>query len=209
MRPMGRVPVARFPMVTQVRCPKGHVWGEFEEEAAPADPTTPVVCPYCGALCTDIGDLLPPTRLANNRVTDHSVEQSLTEFSGYEILSVLGRGGMGIVYKARQIRTDRVVALKVPGHLDLETRVRFTIEAQAAARVSHPNIVQVYEVGERDGRPFLALEYVAGGTLAERLTGAPLTPRSTAALIETLAGAVAAAHSHGIIHRDLKPANIL
>ena len=73
---------------------------------------------------------------------------------------MLGRGGMGVVYKARQVRTDRVVALKVPGHLDLETRVRFTTEAQAAARVSHPNIVQVYEVGEPDGRPFLALEYV-------------------------------------------------
>ena len=70
---------------------------------------------------------------------------------GYQILDVLGRGGMGVVYRARQVRTDRIVALKVPGYLDLETRVRFTTEAQAAARVSHPNVVQVYEVGEASG----------------------------------------------------------
>src|SRR5262245_47378437 len=116
---------------------------------------------------------------------------------------------MGIGYKARQIRTDRVVALKVPGHVDLETRVRFTTEAQAAARVSHPNIVQVYEVGEHRGRPFLALEYVPGGTLAEWLTGTPQPPRAAAALAETLARAVGAAHAHDVVHRDLKPANIL
>lgn len=105
-------------------------------------------------------------------------------------MGVLGRGGMGIVYKARQVRTDRIVALKVPGHLDLESRTRFTTEAQAAAQVSHPHIVQVFEVGEHQGRPFLAMEFVDGGTLADRLTGSPLPARTAAALMETVARAV-------------------
>src|SRR5262245_4392303 len=197
-----------LPMGTKVRCPKGHVWGvdEFDAEGAPA---ASVDCPYCGALCTLAGEPVPPTRRGTIAERFLTSEPARAEFPGYEILGVLGQGGMGVVYKARQVRTDRVVALKVPGHLDLETRVRFTTEAQAAARVSHPHIVQVYEVGEYLGRPFLALEYVDGGTLASTLTGAPLPPRAAAALAETLATAVGAAHAHGVMHRDLKPANIL
>src|SRR5262245_19292521 len=197
-----------LPMGTKVRCPKGHVWGvdEFDAEGAPA---ASVDCPYCGALCTLAGEPVPPTRRGTIAERFLTSEPARAEFPGYEILGVLGQGGMGVVYKARQVRTDRVVALKVPGHLDLETRVRFTTEAQAAARVSHPNIVQVYEVGEHQGRPFLALEYVPGGTLAERLIGTPHPPRPAAQLAETLARAVGAAHAHGVVHRDLKPANIL
>jgi tetratricopeptide (TPR) repeat protein len=154
----------------------------------------------------------PPTRVAPATKGEPAVTAEPTVqpiVPGYQILDILGRGGMGVVYKARQIRTDRVVALKVPGHLDLETRVRFTTEAQAAARISHPHIVQVYEVGEHQGRPFLALEYVDGGTLASTLTGAPLPPREAATLAATLAAAVGAAHTQGVVHRDLKPANIL
>ncbi|HKB04060.1 MAG TPA: serine/threonine-protein kinase [Gemmataceae bacterium] len=194
-----------------VRCPKGHVWGidEFDPDAELAAPTAPVACPYCGALCTVAAEPLPATRRGTNQEPVPTDDPPRAEFPGYEILGVLGRGGMGIVYKARQVRTDRVVALKVPGHLDLETRVRLTTEAQAAARVSHANIVQVYEVGEHRGRPFLALEYVPGGTLADRLNGAPHPSNSAAALAETLARAVGAAHAHGVVHRDLKPANIL
>jgi eukaryotic-like serine/threonine-protein kinase len=189
-----------------IRCPRGHSWdpAEFDDDPAPVD--SPVACPYCGALCTPTVQSLgvtPPVFLSTD---DTDVRPTIP---GYQVLDVLGRGGMGVVYKARQVRTDRVVALKVPGHLDLETRVRFTTEAQAAARVSHPHIVQVYEVGEHQGRPFLALEYVDGGTLSERLTGNPLPPRAAAALTETVARAVGAAHAHGVIHRDLKPANIL
>jgi len=197
-------------MATQVRCPKGHVWGpdEFDLDGE-APPTAPLACPYCGALCTMVADSRAHTVRGMAPTPVPAEDLPRAEFPGYEILSELGRGGMGVVYKARQIRTDRVVALKVPGHLDLETRVRFTTEAQAAARVSHPNIVQVYEVGDHQGRPFLALEYVPGGTLAERLTGAPLAPKAAAALIETVARAVGAAHAHGVVHRDLKPANIL
>src|SRR5262245_50025131 len=197
-------------MATQVRCPKGHVWGpdEFDLDGE-APPTAPLACPYCGALCTMVADSRAHTVRGMAPTPVPAEDLPRAEFPGYEILSVLGSGGMGVVYKARQLRTDRVVALKVPGHLNLETRVRFTNEAQAAARVSHPNIVQVYEVGEHQGRPFLALEYVAGGSLADRLTGAPLPPRPAASLIETVARAVGVAHAHGVIHRDLKPGNIL
>jgi tetratricopeptide (TPR) repeat protein/tRNA A-37 threonylcarbamoyl transferase component Bud32 len=198
-------------MGTEVRCPKGHLWRPDEfDDTAPADPTGPLACPYCGALCTAVAE--PATRVppATKPDPEPAAEPNAPPaIPGYQVLGALGRGGMGVVYKARHVRTDRVVALKVPGHLDLETRVRFTTEAQAAARVSHPHIVQVYEVGEHQGRPFLALEYVDGGNLAETLTGSPLPPRAAAALAETLAGAVGAAHAHGVVHRDLKPANIL
>ena len=131
---------------------------------------------------------------------------------GYEVLGVLGRGGMGVVYKARHLRLKREVALKVLREGDLATeeeRARFLAEAGAVARLNHPGIVQVYEAGEHEGTPYLALEYVAGGSLSTRLTGAPLPPRDAAQLIETLARAAHHAHERGIIHRDLKPANVL
>ena len=131
---------------------------------------------------------------------------------GYEILEVIGAGGMGVVYKARHRSLDRVVALKMilsgAAATDAE-RWRFRAEAEAAARLQHPNIVQVYEVGEADGRPFLALEYVPGGSLAAQLTGHGIDPRQAAELVLQLAEAVRHAHDHGIVHRDLKPANIL
>jgi tetratricopeptide (TPR) repeat protein/tRNA A-37 threonylcarbamoyl transferase component Bud32 len=191
---------------SSIRCPQGHTWDPLEFDDAPAPGDGPIACPFCGALCT--GTIGPAkTRVAGEPPADDP--DAPPTIPGYEIHGVLGRGGMGVVYKARQMRTDRVVALKVPGHLDLETRVRFTTEAQAAARVSHPHIIQVFEVGEHQGRPFLALEFVDGGTLAERLTGTPLPARSAAALAETLARAIGAAHNQGVVHRDLKPANVL
>src|SRR5262245_32611657 len=198
-------------MGTKVRCPNGHVWGpdEFDGEAGASDLPKSVPCPFCGTLCAVTDEGVGSTRRANGHAPHRADPAPVAEFPGYEVIGLVGRGAMGLVYKARQIRTDRVVALKVPGHLDLETRVRFTSEAQAAARLSHPNIVQVYEVGEHNGRPFLALEYVDGGTLAATLTGAPLPPRAAAALVETLAAAVGVAHTHGVVHRDLKPANVL
>src|SRR5262245_54021618 len=132
--------------------------------------------------------------------------------TGYEVLGVLGRGGMGVVYGARQMRLNRVVALKVVlagAHASAEHRVRLLQEAEAAAAISHPNVVQVYEVGESDGLPFIALEYCTGGNLADRLAGTPLPPRDAAALVEKLAGAAQDAHDRGIVHRDLKPTNVL
>jgi WD40 repeat protein len=131
---------------------------------------------------------------------------------GYEIVGELGRGGMGVVYKARQLGLNRLVALKMvlSGQFAGEQeRARFRTEALAAARLSHPNVVQVYEVGEHQGRPYLALEFVAGGSLAERLRAGPLPPRPTAELVERLARAIQAAHDKGVVHRDLKPANVL
>jgi serine/threonine-protein kinase len=133
-----------------------------------------------------------------------------SRFAGYEILGELGRGGMGVVYKARHEGLNRLVALKMirPGG-DLEERARFKAEAEAVARLQHPNIVQIHEVAEHDGRPFLSLEYCGGGSLSDRLDGTPLPPAEAATLIETLARAMGHAHRHGIIHRDLKPANVL
>jgi WD40 repeat protein len=131
---------------------------------------------------------------------------------GYELLDELGRGGMGVVYKARQIKLNRLVALKMilaGGHAGEPELARFRTEAEAVARLQHPNIVQIYEVGEADGRPFFSLEFVDGGSLEERLAGTPLPPRRAAQLVETLAHAIDAAHQRGIVHRDLKPANIL
>ncbi len=131
---------------------------------------------------------------------------------GYEILEELGRGGMGVVYKARQVKAGRVVALKMilaGCHAGAADLARFRTEAEAVARLQHPNVIQIFEVGEVEGRPFFSLEYCAGGSLAVALRGAPLEPAAAARLVETLAGAMHAAHSQGIVHRDLKPANIL
>jgi serine/threonine-protein kinase len=130
---------------------------------------------------------------------------------GYEILEVLGRGGMGVVYKARQLRLNRLVALKMVlagAHAAPQELARFHTEAEVVARLQHANIVQVYEIGDQEGRPFMALELVEGN-LARNLAGTPLPARQAAQWLETLARAVHHAHQHGIIHRDLKPANVL
>jgi serine/threonine protein kinase len=131
---------------------------------------------------------------------------------GYEILAELGRGGMGVVYQARQVGLDRLVALKVmlagacAGPEDL---ARFRREAEAIARLQHPNVVAIYEVGDQGGVPHFSMELCDGGSLAQRLAGGPLAPRRAAELVETLARAVQAAHEAGVVHRDLKPANVL
>jgi serine/threonine protein kinase len=135
----------------------------------------------------------------------------LPSVPGYEVLGELGRSGMGVVYQARQVRLNRLVALKMVrgGHAGAEELARFRAEAQAVARLQHPNIVQIHEVGEADGKPFFCLEFVAGGSLDKRLSGTPLPAGEAAALVRTLAGAVDYAHRRGVVHRDLKPANIL
>ena len=131
---------------------------------------------------------------------------------GYEILRELGRGGMGVVYQARHTKLNRLVALKMilaGSHAGAADLARFQTEAEAIARLQHPNIVQVYEVGEHEGKPFFSLEFCAGGSLEKKLNGTPLPPREAAALVETLARAMQAAHEQHVIHRDLKPANVL
>jgi WD40 repeat protein len=130
----------------------------------------------------------------------------------YDVLAEVGRGGMGVVYKARHRGLNRLAALKMvlAGEFASATQeLRFRLEAELAARVQHPNIVQVYEIGSHEGRPFLAMEWVEGGSLANQLNGKPWPAGEAAALIETLARAIDVAHSEGIVHRDLKPANIL
>jgi serine/threonine-protein kinase len=136
----------------------------------------------------------------------------LPRIIGYEVETILGRGGMGIVYKARHLRLNRSVAIKMllPGaYAGLEERERFFREAEAVAGLRHANLVQIHDVGDHDGRPYFSLEYVEGGSLAQKLLGAPLRAHQAAALLVTLADAVQMAHHGGIVHRDLKPANIL
>ncbi len=132
--------------------------------------------------------------------------------AGYELLGVLGRGGMGVVYKARQVALGRVVALKMVlggGHARETDLARFRAEAQAIARLQHPNLVQVYEVGEYQGQPWFSMEYVAGGSLHEKIDGKPQPPRQAAELVRTLALALDAVHRQGVVHRDLKPQNVM
>jgi tetratricopeptide (TPR) repeat protein len=132
--------------------------------------------------------------------------------AGYEILAELGRGTMGVVYHARQLRLNRLVALKMVlagAYASEESLTRFRLEAEAVARLQHPHIVQIYEVGEQEGRPFFSMEYIGGGSLAMKLGVALPSNQEAAQLCENLARAVHYAHERGVVHRDLKPANIL
>jgi serine/threonine protein kinase len=135
---------------------------------------------------------------------------TLPPIPGYTIVRELGRGGMGVVFLATQLSLKRLVALKMPpADLGAEDWRRFRTEAEAAARLHHPHVVQVYETGEYQGRPFMIMELLDGGSLAQKLGHGPLAPRPTAELLEILARAVQHAHSRGVVHRDLKPANVL
>src|SRR5262249_20881546 len=136
----------------------------------------------------------------------------VTVVPGYEILGELGRGGMGVVYKARQTKANRLVALKMilsRQHASLHERVRFQIETEAVASLQHPNIVQLHEVGEQEGLPFFSLEFCGGGSLERKLSEGKPAPNEAVKLIEALARAIHYAHLHGVVHRDLKPGNIL
>src|SRR5262249_14536732 len=141
-----------------------------------------------------------------------TLDPGFPEVDGYDILAELGHGGMGVVYKARQRRLSRLVALKMirAGSLARpEDRARFRIEAEAVAKLRHPNIIQVYDIGEVGGLPFVALELLEGGGLDAALGGTPQPGRPAATLVATLGRAVHEAHRAGIVHRDLKPSNVL
>jgi serine/threonine protein kinase len=227
------MPASRYEYLVMAQlliCPSGHEWQTDDERGT---------CPVCGAtaeLDADLDDThkpadeLPPRPksspmvrpVVHNENTEigSSFDQTqsmrapveLPRVLGYETLGILGRGGMGVVYKARQVSLNRVVALKMvlaAEHADPRELTRFRTEGEAVAQLHHPHIVQIFEVGEYAGRPFLALEYLEGGSLEARLDGTPLLPRHAAELVATLARAIHYAHGRGIVHRDLKPANIL
>lgn len=131
---------------------------------------------------------------------------------GYEILGEVGRGGMGVVYKARALRLDRIVALKMilaGGHASAKDRARFLHESEVVAQLQHPHIVALYEAGQHGNLLYFTLEFVAGGNVSELLAGTPLPPASAASLVEEVSRGMHYAHERGIVHRDLKPSNVL
>ncbi len=220
-------------MKVRLSCPQGHCW----EAVAPEDGGSPPgVCPVCASaprkgtvenagneptvspltralprtLAEEVAPGVPET-LAPTANTPSGTRLSL-RLPDYEILGELGRGGMGIVYKARQVSLNRLVAVKMilsGAHANKTELNRFRAEAEAAGRLDHANIVRIYHVGDFEGVPFISLEFVDGDSLARVLTGKPMPEKAAAQVSEILARAMHVAHGKGIIHRDLKPANIL
>lgn len=191
-------------------CDQGHRWQQAGDGAKTDQPR----CPICAA-ATELADDATAIQDAKTEMSPPG-ELVAPLFHGpvvphYEILETLGRGGMGVVYKARQLSLNRMVALKMlPGAgADSSSLQRFRAEAEAVAQLQHPNIVQIYEIGDHEGRPYFAMELVEGIGLAQALSRTLFPFRETAQLVATLAQAVQYAHEHGIIHRDLKPGNIL
>ena len=213
-------------------CPQGHQWSAGEETWP--ETAQPGHCPVCReagsrptpapdgaetqALPTPVGDNgvpADPPGPAGEVTTDGPPTcstPSTVVVPGYEILKLLGRGGMGVVYEAREVKLNRIVAVKMLKggiHAGDSDRARFRTEAEAIARLQHPNVVQIHDIGEAGGCPYLSLEFCAGGTLATRLAGKPLPASKSAGLAETLGRALHYCHQRGILHRDLKPANVL
>jgi len=214
-------------MTTQLECQCGFRWMAGDAGASES-------CPRCGTPATGLSmtardrtsaaprssddatvSHAPSNASADTRtsfLTSSPEQISLPELPGYVVEDEIGRGGMGVVYRARELALNRPVALKVllaGAHASDRDLARFRTEAEAAAAVVHPNVVRVYAAGEHDGLPFLSLELVPGGSLAGRLGAGPLSPDEAARVVEAVARGVQAANDRGILHRDLKPANVL
>lgn len=222
-------------MTPRYLCLQGHLWA-YEDPTRVRSPED-LLCPTCGlrlyseSQASSIpvrsqhffpSDPTPPLstadmlRLSRNSGDGAAVAPikpgDIEAIPGYELLGILGRGGMGIVFRARQLSLKRQVALKMilTGRNARPTeRTRFQREAESVARLQHPNIVQIYEVGEQNGLPYFSLEFVNAGSLAQFLNNSPMPARLCAAFVRDLANAMHYAHKKGIVHRDLKPANIL
>jgi tetratricopeptide (TPR) repeat protein/tRNA A-37 threonylcarbamoyl transferase component Bud32 len=202
----------------------------LHERAPAGEKSSGLCCPLCDTASQSSPSrtslpasvLPPPPRRVNESTTTGATVDSddpsrapgalWPAVTAYEVLGELGRGGMGVVYKARDRALNRVVALKMilaGEHAGSEAFVRFQREAEAVARLRHPNIVQIYEVGQCDGMPFFSLEFCEGGSLHGRLKGTPVEAQQAAEAVKKLAEAVQAAHDAHILHRDLKPDNVL
>ena len=158
--------------------------------------------------------LSPPTTIRPRRQNRSSQPptSSASRFGDYELLEKIAEGGMGVVYKARQLSLNRIVAVKMiqPGRVGSpEMVLRFRAEAEAAASLHHPNIVPIHETGECEGQHYFSMDYIEGNNLAEAVREGPLPSARAAQLVEKIAAAVHYAHQHGILHRDLKPSNVL
>jgi hypothetical protein len=217
-------------MVQLHTCSCGYRW-ESTAEMVGGETHLAVNCPMCGAASqtsatskTSLPEsVLPPAprrpreSIVSAGTVDSGDPRSIQDsfypaVAGYEVLGELGRGGMGVVFKAKQLSLKRIVALKMllagsfPGSRAL---ARFHTEAEAIARLQHPNIVHIYDIGDQDGCPYIAMEFVDGGSLRDRLRDALPAPRQAAEWILPLVRAIQHAHTRGIVHRDLKPANVL
>jgi serine/threonine protein kinase len=210
---------------------KAFVLGELPEALHPLVSAHLEACPRCEAIAQQLDDFADPiiraVRLAQvqtlgDDATTVELKSAAATAMGaiglpervgdYTILEQVGRGGMGVVYKARQTKPSRLVAIKMilaGSHARTANVERFLKDAETIASLQHPNIVQVYKVEEHEGKPFFSLEYCGGGNLAQKLKATPLPGREAALLVQTLARAIQAAHEKGIIHRDLKPGNVL
>jgi YD repeat-containing protein len=196
-------------MSKRLTCPFGHEW-----ETTVDDPGTAASegCPVCGRRDQGPSTTADPyATLPNPSVPAADSLRPWPQVPGYEVFEEVGKGGMGVVYKARQVKLNRVVAVKMvrgAAHADQETLLRFLREAELAARLQHVHFVQVHEVGVHEGCPFFSMELIEGGSLARRLQE-PVEPWQAAVWLEVLARAMHHAHHEGIVHRDLKPANVL
>jgi eukaryotic-like serine/threonine-protein kinase len=189
-------------MPQRFTCPRGHHW-RLSVEGHSLEGLPWLLCPVCGSRPVSDPDATPEP-------TPPAASTNPALLAGYEILGELGRGDWGIAYyKARSRGLDRLVALKMLVNGGPPERAYLRREAEVLARLQHPNVIQVYEVGEHDGRPFLAIELVEGDSLKQKTAGEPQPPRAAAELVEVLARAVHYVHQQGFIHRNLKPADIL
>ncbi len=183
-----------------------------DDEAASPDPAGPAPAGEATVVDLFAGSIDAKAATLGDGPAAAAKYRPAPKVPGFEVLGELGRGGMGVVYLARRTLLNRMCALKMilaGEHASPESAVRFLAEAEAVARLSHPNVVRIHSIGEHEGYPYLELEYAEAGNLHQRLEGKPWPARRAVALVEALSRGVAEAHRLGIVHRDLKPGNVL